>query len=550
MEQKKQIAWELYNESLKAGKSVSLQSQGSCMQPLFSSGAVITFVKKNNFKFGDLVVYRDNSSLIAHRFMYKRVKDGQEQLILKADNCWKADKPVDKILVLGVVTKIEENGRVVSLDTFGGKIKNIYSFLISNIKLIAQIRLPVRRARYYFDKELAVINLLIKGNINAEQFARLKMQLEDKLDWKYLLEKIKWNFISPLVIGNIRRLSIEGNVPPEVLAQINNLNFIELALDVKKRSALEAILAEFKRQGIAAFITKGTQLGLEVYEQSFHRWMGDIDLIVRPESFSAALVGLENCGFKPCERCRAPNSWALEHLDTHNDFFKDEVRVELKSNLWAINFPYFDFDYWKNARKLEIAGSEAFFPSYEDMLLISCVSLARHNFSGLLWFLDIKNIITRFGTGFNWERFILTAKRYDLESIAFHGLRFTNILFDYVIPQYVLDGLYPGVLKKSLFGLLWDKRAILLKKERSTFRIKLPFEFALLFFGGKFSFRLKKAGVYFKAVFTIFFPPRDYILDRYGLKESSGPLIKYYLSRLYQAAILIWRSIFNAFRQG
>lgn len=550
MEQKRQIAWELFNASLKEGKRASLKSQGSCMEPLFGSDALITFVKKNNFKFGDLVVYRDNSSLVAHRFMYKRMEGGQELLILKADNSWKPDGPVSINSVLGVITEIEENGSTITLDTPGGKIRSIYSFFIAHLRLIAKIRLPARQVKYGFNKELDCISLLIKENISQTQRAGLKILLEDKLDWKYLREKIKWNFIAPIFMANIRRLGLERSIPQEALLEIDNLNLVELALDVKKRAALETILAEFRQKGVDTFITKGTQLGLEVYEQSFHRWMGDIDLIVKPQQYIQALEGLEKIGFRPCGEAGGLNPWALGRLDTHYDLCKDEVRVELKSNLWAVSFPYFDFDYWRNARKTQIGEAQAFFPSCEDTLLISCVSLARHNFSGLLWFLDIKNIITNFGAKFDWEKFVFTAKRYDLGSIAFHSLEFTNILFDVAIPRETLDRLDPGVLKKSLFGLLWDRRAILLKKEKSTFRIKLPFEFALIFFAGKFSFRLKKAGYYIKAIFTIFFPPRDYILDRYGLKESSGLLIKYYLSRLYKAAILIWRSIFKAFRQG
>lgn len=548
MEQKTQIAWELFNESLGEGKKISLKSQGSCMEPLFGSDAAITFARKNKFRFADLVVYQDGSSLVAHRFICKRKLNGSEQLILKADNSWKTDKPVDKILVLGVVTKIEENGSVISLDTLGGKIRSISSFFIAHMKLLANIRLPARGMKYSFDKELNVISLLIKENVDADNFARLKALLDAKLDWKYLVEKIKWNFIAPLFVANIKRLGLERNISAEPLAKINNLNFIELALDVKKRSALRAILAEFNKKNIDTLVTKGTQLGIEVYEQSFHRWMGDIDLIVSPERYTSALGALENIGFRPCEESHSPNIWALEHLDTHNDFYKEEVMVELKSNLWAITFPYFDFDYSLDARKVSLGEAEALFPSYEDTLLISCVSLARHNFSGLLWFLDIKNIITRFGAKINWERFISTVKRYDLESIVFHSLKFTSILFDAIIPQDVLSSLYPGFFKRTLFGLFWDNKAILLKKEKSTFRIKLPFEFTLLFFGGKFSLKLEKLRFYIKAILGIFFPPREYILARYSQKESPSLLIKYYVSRLSQAAVLIWRSIFKAFR--
>lgn len=539
MEEKRQIAWELFNESLGEGKRFSLKSQGSCMEPLFSSDSVITFIKKDDFKFGDLVVYRDNSSLVAHRFMYKRIKAGQEQIILKADNSWQADKPVDKSCVLGAVIKIEKDGSVISLDTFGGNLKNIYSFFLAHINLILKLRLPAIKKRYTFDKELTVINLLIKDDLNAQQLIRLKEYLSTGLDWKYLREKIKWNFIAPLVAENLKTSNLQNCIPQEFIADISNLNLFELALDTRKRAVLEDVLAELQKQNIKTFITKGTQLGLEVYGQSFHRWMGDIDLIVEPGSWSAAGEILGQIGFKPCNEVCPPDTWALQHLDIHTDFYKDGVMIELKSNLWAISFPYFDFDYWQNARKVEIDGESAFFPSYEEMLLISTLSLARHNFSGLLWFLDVKNIIKKFSANIDWKKFMLLAKRYDLESIAYHSFRFTNVIFDEIIPQEVLAGLDPGFIKRVLFSLLWDREAILLKKEKSAFRAKLPFEFVLVIFSGKFSFRLQKARCYIRAVFGMFFPPRGYILSKYG----SRAVMRYYLLRILKAISRIFSSV-------
>ena len=126
--QEKEIARELFNKSLQEGKQITLRSEGFCMEPLLSAGDEITFAGRKRFKFADLLVCRKDSTLFVHRFVCKIRRDNKTVLVLKADARWKPDAPIDAEAAVGVVTKIKRDGRLIALDTFGGRLKSIASF--------------------------------------------------------------------------------------------------------------------------------------------------------------------------------------------------------------------------------------------------------------------------------------------------------------------------------------------------------------------------------------------------------------------------------------
>jgi len=529
--QEREIAQELLYNSLLEGKEATLRSKGLSMEPLFGSGDEITFVKRENFKFGDLIVYRQNSDLVVHRFIRKIRKDNKQLLLLKADAFWKMDTPIEPNTVAGVAIKIKSNGRVIHLDTYSGQLKSLFFLLISYINLIFKTRF-FNSKKDNFKKERQIIKFLFLDTLSENQIFSLKEILDDNLNWEYLQEQIKWNFLAPFFIKKINKLGLKQLIPEKKWRMIDNVRLCELKTDTRNRAVLGDVLEEFNARGIEVIVTKGAQLGVEVYEDTYLRWMGDIDLIVKPIDWHKAYTILQDLGFSAYGTNCNYNSWALEHLDTHIDFFKEETRIELKSGVWAIEFPCFDYNLWQGARIIKSSNDKISYPSYEDTLLISCVNLARHNFSGLIWFLDIKKIVDTIGFKIDWQTFISITQKDDLNSVAYQALSLTNDLLGVAVPVEVLEKLYPGSLRIKLFNLLWDRRAILMEKDGSSYRVKLPFECALVLFGGKFNFKLEKFLQYIKFFLRIIFPPARYLSVRYKIRLGSVSLLKCYLLRM------------------
>ncbi|MEW6170007.1 MAG: nucleotidyltransferase family protein [Candidatus Omnitrophota bacterium] len=523
------LAKELYIDSVQEGRKPFLKYKGQSMMPLLKEGDEVFFEKERKISFGDLVVYRHNSHFIVHRFILKRRIGKKEFFILKADNFLEFDKPVAEDNIVGRVTKLKRDEKILSFDTSRGRFKNLFYFFISYPRVLFR---KITYKKYDFVNERKILRLSIKNALSDSERLELSNLFRENLDWQYIANRVKFNFFSHIFIKTLTDLGIIGFLPEKIQDELENMNRLQLVHDVRVRDALYRLLNEFNRQKIDVLILKGAQVGIELYRDSSYRWMGDIDLLVKEEDWLRACHTIFALGFRMRALERNYNKLPLRYLDNHIDFHMDGIRLELKSNIWAIDFPYFDYCFWQNARPINLNNLKVYFPSLENTLLLACVNLARHNFSGFIWFYDIKEIINKFRYSLNWEDFLNLIKRCDLATLVYYSLHLTSKLMGANLPEEILLKIKPNFIRAKLFEFFWDRDAISLNKEGPTFRAKIPFEFILVLFCGKFSLRLKRFIVYLRYLLKIIFPPKNYMKERFKLKSSGFVLMKAYFLRL------------------
>ncbi len=538
------LARELLSESIEAGKEVALKFKGLSMKPIIELGDEVFFRKSKNFSFGDLVVYRKNGSFTVHRFIRKNRINDKVFFILKGDNLRRSDRPVEAGQIIGIVTKLKRKNKILILNSLKGKVTSLLYFMVSAFRLIL-IPQALTEAREALVKERAILRLIAKNKLEEKEKVELIELLKSNLSWEYLSERIKCNFLTPFFIKKIKDLNLIADIPQVSLEKLNNIRRLQIVKDTKSRRSLEIVLNAFNNKGIDLLIIKGPHLGFEVYEDTSDRWMGDIDLLVKNEDWFKAGEVLASLGFISGTVLRNYNVWGIKYLDNHIDFYKDDSKLELKSNIWAIEFPYFNYSFWEKARITQIDNNCAYFPSYEDTLLIACVNLVRHNFSGLIWFLDIKKIIDKFAESFEWQAVMTKIKEQDLSTVVYYALNFTDKLLCLQLPEDLLSKLKPNYLTDKLFNLVWDKEAILLAREGSAFKAKIPFELSLVLFAGKFNFKPKKFLTYITYLLKVIFPPLDFIRDKYSINAPFIFLVRYYIIRFYHFLLMPLNPIFK-----
>ena len=69
----------------------------------------------SELNFGDVILYLKGSSIVAHRFLYRRRFGGRTTLICKGDALPHRDAPVPEEALLGCVTRVSRNGRFRNL---------------------------------------------------------------------------------------------------------------------------------------------------------------------------------------------------------------------------------------------------------------------------------------------------------------------------------------------------------------------------------------------------------------------------------------------------
>ena len=93
---------------LKNGVAV-MRFYGSSMNPFIKEGCrvVVEAVQNQPVAIGDIVCFRSDSRLVAHRVVSKLRSNGIEHILTKGDNCSKLDAPVTPGEIVGRIVRVE-----------------------------------------------------------------------------------------------------------------------------------------------------------------------------------------------------------------------------------------------------------------------------------------------------------------------------------------------------------------------------------------------------------------------------------------------------------
>ena len=126
---------DLTTELLSQGATVRFRPSGRSMYPSIREGELITVepVRASHVKSADIVLYRSERGLIAHRVVEIASRD---TLIfrLRGDASLSCDEPVEAHRILGRVVGVQRNGRSVALASRGAKIWHKARRLASGVK--------------------------------------------------------------------------------------------------------------------------------------------------------------------------------------------------------------------------------------------------------------------------------------------------------------------------------------------------------------------------------------------------------------------------------
>ena len=94
----------LYQSYRDAGKTLWLDTRGTSMRPLVGPGGrmLVEFGTRPS-QVGDIVLFERAGTVVAHRVVGRRERDGRERLIVKGDNEAYFDPPIGQSDVLGIV---------------------------------------------------------------------------------------------------------------------------------------------------------------------------------------------------------------------------------------------------------------------------------------------------------------------------------------------------------------------------------------------------------------------------------------------------------------
>ncbi len=104
-------------EILRSGYELRMETVGGSMLPTIRGGDIIVVrpVGASDVTIGDVVVFRQADTLVAHRLVRKHGTNGTMVLVTRGDFAPRSDEPLPADKVLGKVVALERGGRTWDL---------------------------------------------------------------------------------------------------------------------------------------------------------------------------------------------------------------------------------------------------------------------------------------------------------------------------------------------------------------------------------------------------------------------------------------------------
>ncbi len=263
------------------------------------------------------------------------------------------------------------------------------------------------------------------------------------------------------------------------------------------------LLAAARAEGLPIAVCKGFHWAERLYPEPGLRPYLDIDLLVAPSSWKAALDWLRRSGFRPDvdPGRRAPServpAWTLSPV-----YRRDGLAVELHPNPLGLQVPSLtEAEFWPALREERIGGAAVLVPPWPHELVHAAIHAQQHSYSRLSWLVDLAEMALR--PDLDWRAASRLAAAEGVAASVLHALRIVSRCWPESVPAGV-ERLFPAgrpALRASRF--FWPIEAVAGRKPLAAAPYYMPSVFAVLRRGSPIGI--------LRGLRPVFFPPRGWV---------------------------------------
>ncbi|MGL6341044.1 MAG: nucleotidyltransferase domain-containing protein, partial [Waterburya sp.] len=276
--------------------------------------------------------------------------------------------------------------------------------------------------------EIELILCCSRTKLDDYSTNNIKVLLEEKLDWHYLLNIAAKQGVLPLVYYNLNR-TFSQQVPVEILAQLHQYFQANIKRNLLITAELIKILKALEAKQIEAITFKGPSLAIKAYGQLALRQFCDLDIFIEEQNSLEVVNLLVSLGYQlpdPIAQLASRPYLAyqefLESEETQKKYnlahTQKNIAIDLQWSLterrinrfFPVNFQHIN----SNSSSISLAAVKIKQFSAEDMLLYLCFHGSKHCWSELKWICDVAEFI-RANPEINWQLVTLRAREWKIE---------------------------------------------------------------------------------------------------------------------------------------
>lgn len=284
-----------------------------------------------------------------------------------------------------------------------------------------------------FAIEQELVLLCSRARLEPAQIDRVFFILSRNPDWRYVLGISYRNGVLPLVCKNLTE-NFFDSLNAETKNRITEFYAEHTRGNIFITGKLLEAVKMLDAAGIPSLPFKGPTLAARIYKNLALRQFVDLDLLVQPKHFDAAVrLFLEN-GFRTYGESGELKKTSALFINRKKDIGliseDGNVRIELH---WKLSGSFFALplelkDLWSRLEKTDLGGHEINALPFNDLFVYLCLHGARHGFERLGWICDLCELVASEGE-VDWPAVSRHAKDHGCAKVVELGLLLSYEMF-------------------------------------------------------------------------------------------------------------------------
>lgn len=332
-----------------------------------------------------------------------------------------------------------------------------------------------------YKTEVELIIACSRTRIPVERMASISSMLREQLDWDYIFDVASRNAVFPLLVWNLLNHfneSLSAEIEEKIAAAFQE----HLRANMFRTAKLLEIVRLFKSCNIPILPFKGPMLAVQAYGNLSLRKYGDLDVLVPPKHFAAAVELLKENDYTPITNVNwlKRSDWYVS--DKKDIYFTNRdrsVNLELHWKLSGSHFavPLEMHRLWQQTETLNLAGTEVNTLSFTDLLIYLCLHGSRHSWERFGWICDVHELICSH-ENIDWELLNAEAVRLGCKNVVGLALRQVHEFFGLSVPvsnwnTIINDSTFEEIVADTRHRLFSPETLPIIIGDRYSYHLKL-----------------------------------------------------------------------------
>lgn len=279
----------------------------------------------------------------------------------------------------------------------------------------------------------AVVEL---ARIGAGQTAARTLSLAAPIDWDAVVELAVQHRVLALV-GEGLALS-KSNAPEPTLTRIRQRSREYGVAGLVAEQALGALLGLADRAAASVIVLKGASLAHELYPSPALRPYGDLDVLCRREDYPRLYRALTAAHYQTGDDGRLPERLSAWESDFPRGYTSPVGDIWIEFHFDVLQFGVHEKareSLWRDARTIEADGRSLPVLSPVHQLLQLAAHVHRHEYSRLIWMLDLDLHVRRWIHDLDWHGAMQLARLEGMGALLRHAMQVVHAVLETPVPD-------------------------------------------------------------------------------------------------------------------